>query len=407
MRNSYTPTKDLKPKVAWLIPELILGSGGHRTILIHAKNLEDNGYECAIYIEGNGKLAMNPAREIDKLFGLDFKRVYYGWDKVSQCDVAIATIWYSAKFVRDLKFSCKKLYFIQDYEPWFNQMGDGYILAEESYTYGLIPITIGNWLRQKLHTEFGLRSLSYNFGVDQRAYVKANSKSDPNAICMIYQPDKMRRCPILGIEALGIVKYLRPEVKIYLYGSQKISAGNIWFEHKNLGLLSVEQCNDLYGKCSIGLCLSSSNPSRIPFEMMAAGLPVVELERENNFYDLPQSCVTLAKATPEAIAQSIIYLLDNPEIRTKKSKKGINYISTMGENNELSQFKNTIDEVINNAIDYKPLPKKISGIPSDTTLPSIGPMPADHKTTPTRYPWLPLGLRRLARKLRAIWMIIK
>ncbi|MDA8987511.1 hypothetical protein N9H06_05220 [Planktomarina temperata] len=407
MSNNYLPKKNIKPKVAWLIPELLLGSGGHRTILIHAKNLEDNGYECAIYIEGNGYLAQDPVLEINKLFGLDFKRVYYGWDKVSKCDVVIATVWYSAKFVRDLNFNCKKLYFIQDYEPWFNQVGDGYILAEQSYTYGLIPVTIGNWLRYKLHKEFRLKSLSYNFGVDQRTYVKGNLKSDPNAICMIYQPEKMRRCPLLGIEALGIVKHLRPEVKIYLYGSKKTSAGNIWFEHKNLGLLSVEQCNDLYGKCNIGLCLSASNPSRIPFEMMAAGLPVVELERENNFYDLPQSSITLAEATPEAIAKNIIYLLDNPEIHRKKSENGINYIATMGEGNEVSQFKKIVDGVINNKIDYKPLPRKISGISSDANLPSIEPIAADYKFSPIKYPWLPLGLRRLARKLRAIWMIIK
>ena len=84
---------------------------------------------------------------------------------------------------------------------------------------------------------------------------------------------------MLGIEALGIVKFLRPDVKIYLYGSN--IKGNVWFEHENLGIIPLEKCNALYNKCEVGLCISSSNPSRIPFEMMAAGLPVVDLIHGN------------------------------------------------------------------------------------------------------------------------------
>ena len=37
----------------------------------------------------------------------------------------------------------------------------------------------------------------------------------------------------------------------------------------DLGLVSPTACADLYRRCSVGLCVSSSNPSRIPFEMMS------------------------------------------------------------------------------------------------------------------------------------------
>ena len=59
--------------------------------------------------------------------------------------------------------------------------------------------------------------------------------------------------------------------------------------------------------------MSASNPSRIPFEMMAAGLPVVELYKENNIYDMPDEGVLLARPTPEAIASAIIHLVDSEE----------------------------------------------------------------------------------------------
>ena len=402
MKKNNQCTSNKKIKVAWLIPEFLEGSGGHRTILIHAKNLEDHGYECSIYIEGNGRLVACPKQEVKKMFGLDFERISYGWDLISECDIAIATVWYSARFVRDIQFNCKKIYFIQDYEPWFNQMGDGHLLAELSYTYGLIPITIGNWLRHKLYAELLVKALSYNFGVDQEIYKQIDIKTDNKAICMVYQPEKPRRCPLIGIEALGIVKNLRPETKIYLYGSKLSSAGNIWFEHTNLGLLSKEKCNELYNKCSVGLCLSSSNPSRIPFEMMASGLPVVELKRENNFYDLPDSCISLAMASPESIASKIINIMDNPEIREEKCKNALSFVSDRDAASELSKFKNIIDEVINEKIIFQSLPQKISGMSQDETAAFISTIPASPKFSPIKYPRLPLGLRRLARKLRAI-----
>ena len=83
------------------------------------------------------------------------------------------------------------------------------------------------------------------------------------------------------------------------------------FECQNLNIIPIEKCNELYNRCKVGVCMSASNPSRIPFEMMAAGLPVVEMYKENNIYDMPDGGVLLARTTPEAIASAIIYLVDH------------------------------------------------------------------------------------------------
>lgn len=145
---------------------------------------------------------------------------------------------------------------------------------------------------------------------------------------------------------MGIVKYLRPDVKIYLYGSRV--KGNVWFEHENLGIISLEKCNELYNKCSIGLCISSSNPSRIPFEMMAAGLPVVELHMENNLYDMPEEAVLLAHYTPESIAEAIIRLLDDPDLQIKMSIAGMEYMHDKDLNKGFEQFLNGVNNIIEN-----------------------------------------------------------
>ena len=93
--------------------------------------------------------------------------------------------------------------------------------------------------------------------------------------------------------------------------------------------------------------MSASNPSRIPFEMMAAGLPVVELYKENNIYDLPDEGVLLAEPTPEAIASSIIYLLENEEIANKMSNFGKKYMLDYPLQKGFEQFLKAVDDMIN------------------------------------------------------------
>ncbi|WLD86447.1 glycosyl transferase family 1 [Stomatobaculum sp. F0698] len=314
-------------RAAWVLPSLIEGSGGHRTILQNVQYLIRKGYECDVYVEDKGEVKNSEElrRQAETLFGKHDCRFILGYDIQGEYDIIFATAWFTAKVVRDCNSKAVKAYFIQDFEALFNPMGDGYILACNSYGYGLKPVTIGRWLSHKMQTEYHTPSRYFDFCADRRIYRPLPEAKKEHAICFVYQPDKPRRCSVLGIEALGIVKFLRPDVKIYLYGSN--IKGNVWFEHENLGIIPLEKCNALYNKCEVGLCISSSNPSRIPFEMMAAGLPVVDLYMENNFFDMPNEGVRLAHTTPESIAQALIEILDHPEQAAQMSEAGKRYMA--------------------------------------------------------------------------------
>jgi len=331
--------------ISWFIPKLIEGSGGHRTMLQHAEFLESKGHNCIIYLEDDlGKSEGSDL--IYNLFHIRLKNVFYGWDKVQPCDVAIATIWYSAPFVASLPFDCKKLYFVQDYEAYFNPVGDSYLMAENSYSYGLTPITIGRWLRHKLKSDFSIDAFHFEFGVNNKIYNRIKAIPKQKAVCFIYQPDKPRRCSRIGIEALGIVKHNMPDVKIYLYGST--IKENLWFEHENLGLLSLDLCNELYNKCAVGLCISSSNPSRIPFEMMQSGLPVVEIWRENNLYDFDHDAMLLCKQTPESIAEGIMEILNNNSLASSMGVAGEKFMAGRTLEKENEGFYNAFLSAMNN-----------------------------------------------------------
>ena len=332
-------------RAAWVLPEFIEGSGGHRTMFQNIQCLADHGYSCDVYVEDKGQVkSSEELRELtEKYFGKCSCRFFLGYDLREGYDIVFATAWYTAKIVRDYKGECKKAYFIQDFEPLFNPMGDAYLMACASYCYGLHPITIGRWLANKVESEYHTPAQFFDFCADETVYQNFHKKRE-KAICFIYQPEKLRRCSEIGIEALGIVKYLRPDVKIYLFGSD--FKGKVWFEHKNLKIISIKQCNELYNRCSVGLCISSSNPSRIPFEMMAAGLPVVDLYMENNLYDMPQDGVSLAHYTPESIAEALIDILDHPNKAKQMSRCGQEYMKIKTLDYGFGQFYQAVENII-------------------------------------------------------------
>jgi O-antigen biosynthesis protein len=312
-------------------------------MLLHAQGLERRGHRCDIYIEGVGD-DKDAAGSVGRLFGLSFSAVKYGWNEIAPVDIAVATIWYSAAIVRDLPFPCHKIYFVQDYEAWFNPIGDVYLMAEGSYEHGLTPVTIGRWLRREMEMRFGLSAFHFDFGADLCVYRRRSDLQSELAICFLYQPEKPRRCSRLGIDALGIVKHLMPEVKVILYGSNE--KGRVWFDHENRELLTIDACNALYNQCALGLCLSASNPSRVPFEMMAAGLPVVDLWRHTNLYDFPPQAVSLSRPNPESIAAAIVQLLKDAPRRKAMSEAGIRFMSARSLEAEIDQFSDALGCVI-------------------------------------------------------------
>lgn len=388
--------------IAWLIPSLLEGSGGHRTMLQHADYLRQHGHRCVLYVEDAGTITEAALdKTIRQMFGFEFDEAYLGWSNVQPAEMVFATIWYSARFVRDLPFETVRCYFVQDLEAQFNPMGDAYLMAENSYRYGLRPITIGRWLTAMLGRDFGVAASYFDFCADLSIYRRLPHVVREKAVCFIYQPEKFRRCPELGIEALGIVKHCMPEVKIYLYGSK--SSGRVWFEHENLGLLSLEECNRLYNRCSVGLCISATNPSRIPFEMMAAGLPVVEIYRENTQYDFPEQAVLLCESTPEALAKGLMARLSNPAGAEEAGNVGTAFMQGHPIERGLEQFAQQVEVLL---AGKQPAPQAIERMYSSTALVADAAQPHGEGIRPAgqamlpdygRLAFLPPGPRRIVR----------
>lgn len=374
LRRSYMDqnvSKNIRKKrIAWVIPYPGRGSGGHRTIIQNVNALIRHGYECDIYVEDNGiSTSQQVAKEIDEYYETCAANVYSGIYLRCEYDLIFQTGWQVIDFVKSLESDLKG-YFIQDYEPWFFPMGDKYIDIENSYRLGYKNITIGKWLSHKMMDEFNSPSQYFDFCADLNVYKPLDNVKKENAICYIFQPEKPRRCDVLALKALKLVKEIKKDVKIYVYGSNTDKP--IDFEVERLGIIPIEKCNELYNKCVVGLCMSASNPSRIPFEMMAAGLPVVELYRENNLYDFPDDAVLLAEPSCEGVATALIYLLENEEVRSCMSAAGIRYMKDYPLEKGYQQFLNAVDNVLNNNVNeiknIDKLYKKSPVLPSDEVI---------------------------------------
>lgn len=332
-------------KAAWVLPSHIENSGGFRTVFQNINCLLLHGYRCDVYIEKRGctDAASNLKRMAEQYFGVCGCRYFTTYKFHGTYDIMFATSWKTAEAVKQYPKATKKVYFIQDFEAAFYPAGTEYLAACASYCQGLYPITIGRWLAAKMADHYHVDARYFDFCADTDIYRDLHRKRE-KAVCFIYQPHKPRRCSRLGLQALGIVSVLRPDVKIYLFGSDR--KPRVPFAYESRGCLSVEQCNALYNQCMAGLCISATNPSRIPFEMMAAGLPVVDLHLENNLYDMPQEGVLLAHYTPQSIAAALLELLDHPKKAKQMSQGGQRFMKDRTLAYGFDQFYEAVTDVL-------------------------------------------------------------
>jgi beta-1,2-rhamnosyltransferase WsaF-like protein len=329
-------------RFAWFVPSLIEGSGGHRTIFAAIAALRTYGHTCDVYVHlGEVPKRQRTPHRLRALIREYYRcepepdRVIAGYVCDGDYDVAVATVWWSAPFASRLKAS-HKLYFVQDLEEAFAPVGDASILAQQTYELGLSAITIGRFLRRKLRERHGVSAWHIELTADETVYRARASGEREIAACFLHQPEKPRRCALIGTKALARLKRRLPEAKIYTFGSPRRPNFDFTFEH--LGLLSPEECNRLYSRCSVGLCISATNPSRIPFEMMASGLPVVDVHGPNTIHDFPPEAVLLARPEPNAVGDALHEVLTNPGRARTMSAAGIRFMKSRPKGLEAAQF---------------------------------------------------------------------
>jgi GT2 family glycosyltransferase/FMN phosphatase YigB (HAD superfamily)/predicted Zn-dependent protease len=321
--------------IAALLPRLGQGSGGLRTALNLLGGLARRGYECHVHVEGDA--TEHELREsLCKYYDCDWVIPHTGFQNAGRHDLVLATMWNTAIVLAALPGNFKRAYLVQDYEPFFYPMGGHHLLAEFSYEQRLQVITMGRWLAEKLHRDFGIIARPLDFCADRRIYhPRPEGLAADFAVAAIFQPEKPHRATQTCVAALRKLQEVLPHLKIYTFGSSATPAG---LRGAHLGVVHPAQLNEIYSRCLAGLCVSMTNPSRVPFEMLAAGLPVVEAHRENNFYDLPAGGALLTEVNADAIKNALIDLVADAGLRERERQTGLDFMAKRPAELEREQF---------------------------------------------------------------------
>jgi O-antigen biosynthesis protein len=312
--------------IAFVVPPWGVGSGGHSVIFHLIAQLERRGHRCSIFVfdpfSQNSRQAAALREEVREHFTAIDAPVFLGLDDFDSADVAVATNWWSAYPVRDLPRCREKVYFVQDYEAAFYPASAEALWAEETYRMGYRCVAYTPWLANLLDERHGLEVAQLDCGTDTDTYVFAGPEHrEPGLVAVYARRETPRRAVELAIAALATLIQRRAGVRVVLYGSSLPMTTP--YPCRNLGVVPPRELAALYRRASAGLVLSLTNLSLVTQEMMASGLPLVELDGENvsSVLGAPGELAMLAAPRPDAIADALETILERPDEAAKMARR--------------------------------------------------------------------------------------
>jgi glycosyltransferase involved in cell wall biosynthesis len=334
--------------VAWVTVPPNPIAGGHNTMMRMVEALERKGHTCVLYLYDRHGWSLDG----------HVRTVREGWPSVraevrdlaagiEDSHVVFATSWMSAYPVLASRALGTRCYFVQDFEPSFYPAGSEALLAEATYRFGFHGVTAGRWLALKLAREYGMPAAHFDFGCDLDRYqldTSPEGERKRTGVCCYCRPSTPRRGYELAMMALELLAARHPDIDIHLFGQ---TAGRLGFSAINHGPLSAEQLSRLYNECVAGLCLSATNVSLVPHEMLAAGcIPVVN-DAEHNRVVLDNEHVVYVPPTPFHLADALSSLLTRSEPdRTGAARAAAASVGTHTWSDSGEQFERVVRGIV-------------------------------------------------------------
>jgi hypothetical protein len=300
-----------KGSIAFLLPGMVVGSGGHTSILRLGTWLASFGHEVT-YVSYDG-------RTLDKLerrAGVNLP----GWQgrmmtwrtflaRRPRFDVGVATQWDSCyHLLRHQALFGRKAYFIQDYEPFFFPRGDLQLMAEQTYGMGLHHLSLGGWNLERVRSELGIGGGDLvDFPVELRQFplVRRPLRHGETLRLAVYTKSDGKRAPALLAVMLRVVaeafRARGVAAEFRIFGMR--SARAVFPVGENLGKLRTPAIKALYAWADLGVVASLTNISLVNYEMLACGLPVVDLRGGSAPFFFDDSEMLFARPHPDGLAE--------------------------------------------------------------------------------------------------------
>ncbi|MBB3955095.1 glycosyltransferase [Novosphingobium sediminicola] len=329
LTRSFNPAS---MNIHWIIPDFGPGGGGHMSIFRMVRYLESFGHRQTIWIQ-------NPTVHQDEKQAWEHIRAWYQpIDRVIvrflpeevegiSGDLVIATDMWTTFPAAQMSLMKERFYLVQDYEALFHTHGTFTYVADMTYRMGFKAVCAGAWLKSICEERYGLWTRAWELAYDPMYYYRGEKiEHDPPRIAFYARAATPRRAVELGREALLILHDRGVRFRVDLFGQDDFGAA-LPYEHVNHGLLSPAQLGDLYRSTDIGMVFSASNYSLIPMEMMACGLPVVELDAESTRAVFPEGAVAFAPPTPHDMADVLQRLIESAAERERLRAGGAAFVA--------------------------------------------------------------------------------
>lgn len=287
--------------------------------------------------------------------------VAYEWEKlysiiphIPECDINVATFFMSTFPVYLSKKGKAQFYHMQHYEPLFYsaelaakpsfpltprgllQRGLEKIaptsvselslakLAEISYGLPLNKIANSQWLQKTVKEKHGMDSTLVNHAIRSEFFhpMPEITKPPKKGILCLGKTTLFWKGVGTLVDALKIVAKERDDIELVLYGSE--TRPIVDFPYRYVLSPSFEELNKLYCSSTMVVCPSwyESFPAP-PLEGMSCRIPVVTTSIGVEDYARDgENCLVVPPRNPEAMANAILRLLSDEELRKKLGENG-------------------------------------------------------------------------------------
>ncbi|MCO6542834.1 MAG: glycosyltransferase [Lactobacillus sp.] len=319
--NNKKAQQDLKSRyhsLTFVTTGIEAYNGGQTTMLHLGTLLAHSGYD--VYYQSYVPQSQASLQNNAEFNYPNYQGTCLATDQLSQhqSDIWIATLWESAYIIKNLPGY--KLYFIQDYEPYFYPFGDRSQLAQKTYELGLHMISLGPWCQKMIQANCQINSpleqINFPVDLDRYPYSQREFNSYSHKKCFtlaVYTKfNSPRRAPI-NLELLlnNCTKILNNkgyQLEINYFGTDK---SKTFINGHNLGKLTQPQMVSLYQQSDFGIAPSMTNFSLVPFEMMSTGLPFIDFQEGTGKYFIPNKCCFYTHFDENELADLLIKLSKN------------------------------------------------------------------------------------------------
>lgn len=339
-------------KICFVVPEINPYSGGHTSIFRLATKLAEKGIDVTCLITGNQE-----DKEIKACAEILFKGYkgsvysYNTFDKTTTFDCVIATNVESVYYAKVLKGY--KIIFVQDYEPYFFEAGDSNLYAKKEYEMGYHLICLGPWnkrmIQQYTDSDSVIDFVEFPYEPSEykdcnKDYLKYKEKKELK-LC-VYIRQTPRRLPYFCQHIVCKLKdfFAKDGIKLsVLYFGEDKRVKYVGGE--NIGRKSRKELMELYAECDFGMVASYTNISLVPYEMIAAGLPIVEF-KSGSFCDFfSEDSAFLYDFDDKKLYEQIKEAMRNPQILCDRNKRNQEKLKKLSWEKTAQQFYEILNRI--------------------------------------------------------------